>query len=987
MTTATIGTNVSIIGGSRRQDRPIGFVAATIVLGLTALALSWTVWASQSRTASSQAQGRLNGALAELLYTVTTAQSSMRGFVLTGTDAFLDPYRQAFEAFPSALDAVTQTLAAARVDGEEVEVVSDLAQQQMTFIQSAAEARAQTGFEAASALVASGVGREIMAELRSATRELTAGSNAVIENNMRVGQMLGWTQLALLLPALGAAGYLARLARQRQEQVRAGADLLTDVMEAAPVGVAFFDADRHLRRANDEFAGVVSATGTVTAKDWLLPVLDRVLATRTSLNETGFVFGDAGERRAVVSAFPTRGADRLKGGVGVFVLETTEQQRTMAALDEASAQLAAIGDNIPQLAWMAEPTGRIVWHNRRWFDYTGSDADSMARDGWSNVIEPEHTERVDAGYRSAVATGEPWEDTFPLRAADGTYRWFLTQAVPIRNGDGQVVRWFGTNTDVTKQRALEEEFLAAKEVAENANRAKSQFIANMSHELRTPLSAVIGYAEMLEEEVEDLGQTHLLPDLKKIEGNARHLLSLINDVLDLSKIEAERMDLYAETFDLATVLDEVGSTVGSLIGKKSNRLLIEHDGRLGQMHSDQVKLRQCLLNLLSNASKFTESGTITLAAERSTVGDRDWITLSVTDSGIGMTPEQVERLFERFAQADETTTRKFGGTGLGLAITRAFCRLLGGDIGVTSQEGVGTTFTIRIPAIVEETIDETAIPTGGDTAVAGASGTVLAIDDDPHARDLVTRFLTKEGFTVRTASDGVAGLEMARALVPDVILLDVTMPKKDGWSVLAELKEDPRLSAVPVVMVSSLDEKRIGYALGASDYLVKPVEWDRLKEIMDRYRDAPGGLVLAIDDDEDTLSRYAMMLQRQGFEFASATNGRLGLQRVEERRPDLILLDLNMPVMDGFDFLTELRADPSRTDIPVVVLSSKDLSADERQTLNAAADQVLSKTEVSLRQLAERIREVLPAGSVPSQDAPPLDTGVSLIHRPTSPTK
>ncbi|WP_182422360.1 response regulator [Aureimonas sp. ME7] len=961
MTTATIGTASP---GTRpvRQARPTWFVVSAIVLALTAVALAWTVWASQSRTVSSQAQGRLNGALAELLYTVTTAQSSMRGFVLTGTDAFLDPYRQASEALPSALDAVTQTLASARVDGEEVEVVSDLAQQQMTFVQSVVEARSQEGFDAASALVASGVGREIMAELRSATRELTAGSNAVIENNMRVGRLLGWSQLALLLPALGAAGYLALLAWRRQEQVQAGADLLTDVMEVAPVGVAFFDADRHLRRANAEFATVVSATGTTTAKDWLLPVLDRVLATGGSLNERAFTFGEAGERRAVVSAFPTRGSGKAKGGVGVFVLETTEQQRTMAALGEASAQLAAIGDNIPQLAWMAEPTGAIVWHNRRWFDYTGTDADSMALDGWSNVIEPEHAERVDEGYRSAVATGEPWEDTFPLRAANGTFRWFLTQAVPIRDASGEVVRWFGTNTDVTKQRALEEEFLAAKEVAENANRAKSQFIANMSHELRTPLSAVIGYAEMLEEEVEDLGQTHLLPDLKKIEGNARHLLSLINDVLDLSKIEAERMDLFAETFNLATVLEEVGSTVGSLITKKNNTLAIEQDGRLGEMHSDQVKIRQCLLNLLSNASKFTETGVITLAAERTTVASRDWITLSVTDSGIGMTPEQVERLFERFAQADETTTRKFGGTGLGLAITRAFCRLLGGDIGVASEEGVGTTFTIRIPAVVEETIGEAAIPTGGDAAVAGPSGTVLAIDDDPHARDLVTRFLTKEGFTVRTASDGVAGLEMARALVPDVILLDVTMPKKDGWSVLAELKEDARLSGVPVVMVSSLDEKRIGYALGASDYLVKPVEWERLKEVMDRFRAASGGLVLAIDDDEDTLARYAVMLQRQGFEFASATNGRLGLQRVDERRPDLILLDLNMPVMDGFDFLTELRADPVRADIPVVVLSSKDLSADERHALNAAADQVLSKSEVSLRQLAERIKMVLPSG-------------------------
>ncbi|ALN75711.1 MULTISPECIES: response regulator [unclassified Aureimonas] len=951
-----------------RRDRSNGFLVSAVVLTLAVPVFAWTLWAAHSRSASSDAQAALNGSLSELLATVTTAQSSMRGYVLSGTDAFLSPYRQAVADFPANLDAVTQTLATARADGEQIEVAEDSAQQAMDFFQTVVTTRTETGFDAASGLVTGGVGRQFMADLRGTTQELKTASAAIIADNTRFERFLTWLQLGVFVPAIAAAAYLAMLASRRQRQLRAGADLLSDLMDAAPVGTAFFGSDRKLLRANAEFAQIVSANAATSPGRWLLPVIERVLANRQTHTDREFVFGDANERRAVVSAFPTRAATKGTGGVGVFVMETTELHRTASELDETSHRLTAIADNIPQLGWMAQPSGEIVWHNRRWFDYTGTTPEHMAAEGWSSIIEPAHAERVDEGYRSAIASGEPWEDTFPLRAVDGTFRWFLTQAVPIRDVDGAILRWFGTNTDVTKQRALEEEFLAAKEVAENANRAKSQFIANMSHELRTPLSAVIGYAEMLEEEVEDLGQTHLLPDLKKIEGNARHLLSLINDVLDLSKIEAERMDLYAETFDLATVLEEVGSTVGSLIAKKDNRLVIEHVGTLGEMHSDQVKIRQCLLNLLSNASKFTENGTITLSAHRSSDGSRDWISLAVTDSGIGMTPEQVERLFERFAQADETTTRKFGGTGLGLAITRAFCRLLGGDIGVASVEGEGTTFTIQIPAVAEEEgQDEPIAPTGGDATVPGPAGTVLAIDDDPHARDLVTRFLTKEGFAVRTASDGVAGLEMARAIVPDVILLDVTMPKKDGWSVLAELKADPRLSTVPVVMVSSLDEKRIGYALGASDYLVKPVDWDRLKDVMDRYREPPGALVLAIDDDEDTLGRYASMLQRLGFEFASATNGRLGLQRVAERRPALILLDLNMPVMDGFDFLKELRAQAEWADIPVVVLSSKDLTTDERHALSTAADQILSKSEVSLRQLAERMREAMTSlnGSAP----------------------
>jgi PAS domain S-box-containing protein len=947
-------------GAAVRRDSLLGFRASAVVLAIAVPAFIWTMWASHSRAVSSDAQAALNVSLSDLQATVTTAQSSMRGYVLSGTDAFLNPYRQAADDFPRAMEAVTQTLVTARSDGEEVELAGDLAQQQMEFIQSVVAARSETGFEAASTLVMSGVGRELMGDLRVAVAEMKAASNEVIARNAKFERVLTWLQLGIFLPAIAAAVYLALLARRRQRQLRAGADLLNDLLDAAPVGAAFFDANRRLVRTNREFAGIVSSTGTDKAKQWLLPVLETVLASKETVTDREFLFGESQERSAVISAFPTKGAAGNAGGVGVFVLETTEQLRTATALDETSHRLTAVADNIPQLAWMARPSGEIFWHNRRWFDYTGTDAERMVAEGWSTVIEPEHAERVDMSYRSSIASGAHWEDTFPLKAADGTYRWFLGQAVPILGDDGRILRWFGTNTDVTKQRALEEEFLAAKEVAENANRAKSQFIANMSHELRTPLSAVIGYAEMLEEEVEDLGQTHLLPDLKKIESNARHLLSLINDVLDLSKIEAERMDLYAETFDLAAVLQDVGSTVGSLISKKANRLVIDHDGAIGQMHTDQVKVRQCLLNLLSNASKFTENGTITMSAKRTSDGSRDWITLAVSDSGMGMTQEQVERLFERFAQADETTTRKFGGTGLGLAITRAFCRLLGGDIGVASDEGKGTTFTIRIPAEVsEEAQDEPIAQTGGDASEPGPAGTVLAIDDDPHARDLVSRFLTKEGYAVRTASDGVAGLEMARAIVPDVILLDITMPKKDGWSVLAELKEDPVLSGVPVVMISSLDEKRLGYALGATDYLVKPVEWDKLKGVMDHFREPPGGLVLAIDDDEDTLGRYGTMLRKLGFEFVSAVNGRVGLERLEERRPDLILLDLNMPVMDGFDFLAELRAKPDFADTPVVVLSSMDLTPEERKTLNAAADQVLSKTEVSMRQLAERIKNVL----------------------------
>jgi len=280
---------------------------------------------------------------------------------------------------------------------------------------------------------------------------------------------------------------------------------------------------------------------------------------------------------------------------------------------------------------------------------------------------------------------------------------------------------------------------------------------------------------------------------------------------------------------------------------------------------------------------------------------------------------------------------------------------------VRSTEGEGTVFTIRIPASIAPE-EEPVIDAGHEVRAEerhGSAGVVLAVDDDPHARELVIRFLSREGFTVRAAADGVAGLEMARLIRPDVILLDVTMPKMDGWSVLTELKADPELAAIPVVMITIIDEHNLGYALGASDYLLKPVEWNRLKLVMDRFRTPDNTTVLAVDDDEDALARTTTMLERQGLAVTTARNGREALAEIGKGLPGLILLDLVMPEMDGFAFLRELRAKPECRSIPVIVLSSKDLSAEETRMLQRQADQVLAKTDTDLRELAADIRVMI----------------------------
>jgi len=765
-------------------------------------------------------------------------------------------------------------------------------------------------------------------------------------------------------------------ARDKATQAQAR---LTDAIESISEGFSLYDADDKLLIYNRRYLDMHGSHSIEVVKQGVLfeTILRNAVASGEIRDADGR--GDAWvaerlarhrdpkgthlQRRSDGRWIQINERKTVDGGTVATYTDITDVKQAEQAIQESEQRLRVIAEAAPMaVAIVTFDDGVIRYANQRFGEMFGLEGSAaLGVQVKTLYADPQHRERFIGALKEH---GHVEGMEMLLKRAAGEEFWALIASQRVQF-EGRPAMINGL-ADISDRKRMEGELHKAIWASEQATRAKSDFVASMSHELRTPLNAIIGYSEMLVEDAQSAGRESETADLRKIQDAGKHLLGLIDNILDLSKIEAGKMTLYLETFELRPMIDGVAATVIPLARKTGNALVINCADEVGTIHSDLTKVRQILFNLFSNACKFTRNGTITLTALRDSKEAGDWIEFQVRDTGIGMTPDQQAKVFEAFTQADESTTRSYGGTGLGLAITKSVCRLLGGDVTLTSAAGRGTTFMVRLPAVTHAGPDA-ATPAvekrspGLQNAETEHAPIVLVVDDDPNARELLCRHLQRGGYAVRTAANGEEAMQLARTLKPDVVTLDVLMPQMDGWAVLSAMKQDGALAEIPVIMVTIVDNQSIGFSLGATDYLIKPINRDRLVRAVEKC--CPKGEprhVLIVEDDAPTSELMGRALREIDCTVTQAENGRVGLERLNEASPDAILLDLVMPEMDGFEFVARLRAESRWRRIPVIVVTAKALTAEDLARLNGQVQHLVQKGEYSGKAVLAALDELVP---------------------------
>jgi len=664
---------------------------------------------------------------------------------------------------------------------------------------------------------------------------------------------------------------------------------------------------------------------------------------------------------------------RVKERTAALARQEAELRRANQLLEHERDLLHALLDTIPDRIYFKDERSRFLRVSRALANYWGFDGPEQAVGKWDfDFFTDEHASQAYADEQRILKTGQPLigiveKETLP----GGEIRWVTTTKMPLRDRQKKAIGTFGISRDITDLKQAEEELRKAKEAAEAASRAKSEFLASMSHELRTPLNSIIGFANILLKNKEATLNAAQLNFLERIQANGKHLLGLINEILDLSKIEAQKMELHPGPTALDTLVRETLAQHEALVRDKPIQLLAELPAKVALLETDPDRLKQVLINLVGNALKFTERGSITVRVVTDPADNRP-VRIEVSDTGIGIPKEKLGLIFEAFQQAEAGTARKYGGTGLGLTISRALCHLMGYRIEVTSEVGRGSTFSIVLAPAAK--------PAGGAPAPVRAAeppaatgradlkgSVVLVIDDELDSRTLLSHVLDEFGCQVITASSGEQGLRMAREFRPNIITVDLLMPHMDGWEFIRALKADREVSHIPVVVVSVLAGENRGRILGAVDVLQKPVSRDELLTVLQRNLPAAPRRVLVVDDEEDARRVIISELEGEPVEIHTAANGCEALELMERYPPGLVLLDLLMPEMDGMAFLDAIRRDPRYKYLPVVVITAKELTTREAEELRSLTFKVLNKAKAFEGELRLVLEELLrPRGAAPA---------------------
>jgi PAS domain S-box-containing protein len=661
--------------------------------------------------------------------------------------------------------------------------------------------------------------------------------------------------------------------------------------------------------------------------------------------------------RAIATAQLMRDQKLTTSELEQMVAERTKQ------LSAANQFLDSVIENIPNMIFVKDAKDlRFIRFNLAGEELLGFSRDDLIGKNDFDFFPADQAKQFIAADRDTLRNRnlvDILEETIDTRAKGS--RLLHTKKIPILDATGEPAFLLGISEDITEAKKTQEALVVAQDEAERANRAKSQFLANMSHELRTPLNAILGFSELLSDDTTDrFDDATRRRFLDQIHSSGQHLLQLINDILDLSKVEAGQMELQLEPVELGNLIAEVQATIEPLAQTKSLTLNTESVSEL-RLIADSAKVKQMLLNLVSNAVKFTPRGGHIEIRTRST---ESWVEIAVSDSGVGIAEQDLGRLFKEFQQLDAGVGQRQTGTGLGLALTRRFAEMHGGQVSVASELGKGSTFTLRLP--LEATTARASAPVAPTQTVAidPSRPLVLVVDDNPQAAEILARHLDAGGFRVELARTGPEALQMARDLKPVAITLDILLPELDGWEVLNRLKADEATQNIPVVVVSVVDNSALGRALGAYDYFVKPVDGKALLSRLGQYTfttevQTEPMRVLIVDDEPANLDLLEALLKPAGFGVLRAAGGREGIDIAKAQMPSLILLDLMMPGVTGFDVVEALRNEEVTRSIPIMVLTAKTLTADDKRTLNGQVAAIFERNSVAGIELTAWLQEIV----------------------------